>query len=165
MPEQSLQEPADIPPRGIFRVDPFPQTLLRNKMSLERGKTTTLQINVGLLCNQEFNVYDFPKVRWRWKVDNIFQKGNAKTKEGNDYPLRIYILFKYDPERASGWEKIQYQYAKLIYGEYPPHSTIDYIWSSRQHPETIITNSHSNKSKMILLQKGLENVAKWVDRK
>jgi radical SAM/Cys-rich protein len=33
-------------------VEPFSQTLSRQGLSLERGKTTILQINVGLLCNQ-----------------------------------------------------------------------------------------------------------------
>ena len=32
--------------------EPFRQTLSRHGLSLERGKTTTLQINMGLLCNQ-----------------------------------------------------------------------------------------------------------------
>jgi radical SAM/Cys-rich protein len=33
-------------------LEPFRQTLFRHGLSLDRGKTTTLQINVGLLCNQ-----------------------------------------------------------------------------------------------------------------
>ncbi len=33
-------------------VEPFRQTLAKHGLSLTRGKTTTLQINVGLLCNQ-----------------------------------------------------------------------------------------------------------------
>jgi len=33
-------------------VEPFRQTLFRHGLNLARGKTTTLQINVGLLCNQ-----------------------------------------------------------------------------------------------------------------
>jgi len=32
--------------------EPFHQTLLRYGLNLERGKTTILQVNVGLLCNQ-----------------------------------------------------------------------------------------------------------------
>lgn len=32
--------------------EPFRQTLFRHGLNLARGKTTTLQINVGLLCNQ-----------------------------------------------------------------------------------------------------------------
>jgi len=47
-PEQALQETgaAERP------LEPFRQTLARQALKLERGKTTTLQINVGLLCNQ-----------------------------------------------------------------------------------------------------------------
>jgi radical SAM/Cys-rich protein len=33
-------------------LEPFRQTLYTHGLTLERGKTTTLQINVGLLCNQ-----------------------------------------------------------------------------------------------------------------
>ena len=33
-------------------LEPFHQTLFRRGLSLERGKATTLQINVGFLCNQ-----------------------------------------------------------------------------------------------------------------
>ncbi len=32
--------------------EPFNQTLLKHGLNLERGKTTILQVNVGLLCNQ-----------------------------------------------------------------------------------------------------------------
>lgn len=118
----------------------------------------------AIVHKNEFKVYDFPKLRWRWKVDGVFQKGDAKTKEGDDFPLRIYVLFRYDPERASGWGKVKYNTARLIYGEYPPHSTLNYIWANREHPEIIITNSFSDKAKMILLQQGRENVGKWVEQ-
>jgi radical SAM/Cys-rich protein len=47
-PEQVLQETG-----GVERLlEPFHQTLAKQALKLERGKTTTLQINVGLLCNQ-----------------------------------------------------------------------------------------------------------------
>ena len=47
-PEQALQETgaAERP------LEPFRQTLARQALKLERGKTTMLQINVGLRCNQ-----------------------------------------------------------------------------------------------------------------
>ncbi len=49
----------------------------------------------GLISKKEFNPYDFPLIKWRWKVDNIYKKGDATQKKGDDYPIRIYILFKY----------------------------------------------------------------------
>lgn len=118
----------------------------------------------ALLFKNEFNVYDYPRLRWRWKVDNVYQKGDAWTKEGDDYPLRIYVIFKYDPEKASGWERLKYGAAKTVYGEYPPHSSLNYVWSSKAHPETIIPNPYSDKAMMILLQKGQANVGKWIDQ-
>jgi radical SAM/Cys-rich protein len=47
-PEQALQEigTAERP------LEPFRYTLAKQALKLERGKTTTLQINVGLLCNR-----------------------------------------------------------------------------------------------------------------
>jgi radical SAM/Cys-rich protein len=47
-PDYALQEIGAVE----RAVEPFRQTLSRHGLSLERGKTTTLQINVGLLCNQ-----------------------------------------------------------------------------------------------------------------
>lgn len=37
---------------GKGDIIPFGETLAKHRLQLERGHTTTLQINVGLLCNQ-----------------------------------------------------------------------------------------------------------------
>ena len=47
-PEQALQEIG----AAVRPVEPFRQTIARQALKLERRETTTLQINVGLLCNQ-----------------------------------------------------------------------------------------------------------------
>lgn len=46
--DHALQEKAAVE-RGV---EPFRQALSNQGLTLERGKTTILQINVGLLCNQ-----------------------------------------------------------------------------------------------------------------
>jgi hypothetical protein len=118
----------------------------------------------AVLHKKEFNVYQYSRLRWRWKVENVYTKGNAKTKSGDDYPLRIYIVFKYDPEKAGFTEKLKHSAAKLIYGEYPPHSSLNYIWANREHDETIITNAYTHRSKMVLLQRGDSNSGKWLNQ-
>ena len=52
IPEQSLQATADIALKESSRIASFSHTLSRHGLRLDRDKTTTLQINVGLLCNQ-----------------------------------------------------------------------------------------------------------------
>ena len=41
-----------IPEKFIPSFTPFQRTLSRHGISLERGQTTTMQVNMGLLCNQ-----------------------------------------------------------------------------------------------------------------
>ena len=116
----------------------------------------------GIAYRQTFNVYDYPVVKWRWKVENIYDKGDATSKAGDDYPIRIYIMFQYDPGRAGFMDKVKYNSAKLLYGEYPPDSGLNYIWSSKEHPESILSSSYTDRSKMLLVDKGEKDVGKWV---
>jgi len=125
-------------------------------------KATSNASASGLVYRKEFNVYEFPRVMWQWKVDNVYKKGNAKAKSGDDYPLRIYIMFKYDPDRVGFMERLKYNAIRLIHGKYPPHSSLNYIWANRRHKEHIITNPYTEKVKMILLQQGGRNSGKWV---
>ena len=116
----------------------------------------------ALVYKKEFNVYDYPQIRWRWKVDRVYRKGDIHTKAGDDYPIRIYVVFKYDPEGAGVLDKLSYASAKLFYGEYPPHSTLNYVWASKPYPERILTSPYTDRAKMVLLEQGGEKVGAWV---
>ena len=118
----------------------------------------------ALIHKDEFNVSEFPYVRWRWKVENLYEKGDAKKKEGDDYSIRIYVVFKYNPEKAGFRERLKYRMAKFLYGEYPPHSSLNYIWANKEYKERILTNKYTDRTKMILLQKGQSNVGKWLEQ-
>jgi hypothetical protein len=81
----------------------------------------------GLIREIEINPKEYPIVQWRWKVTNILKKGNVKQKDGDDYPARIYITFKYDPGKLSLAEKAKYEAVRVLYGQYPPHGALNYI--------------------------------------
>lgn len=115
----------------------------------------------GLVLKKEFNVYEYPRVKWRWKVSNVYQKGNAEEKSGDDYPIRVYVIFRYDPDKASLGKRLKYGLARTLYGEYPPHSSLTYIWESRKQNRRVITNAFAEESKMIVLEAGREKVGRW----
>ncbi|KPK02742.1 MAG: hypothetical protein AMK71_01230 [Nitrospira bacterium SG8_35_4] len=117
----------------------------------------------GIVFKREFNVFDYPKIRWRWKISNVFEKGDVKVKAGDDYPARIYILFTYDPRTASFGQKIKYGLFRKLYGEYPPHSTLNYIWANRKHEETVFVSTYADESMIIPLESGAENAGMWVE--
>lgn len=115
----------------------------------------------GLGYKKEFNVYEYPHVRWRWKAENVYEKGAPETKEGDDYPIRVYITFKYDPGKAGYLEQLQYGGAKLLYGEYPPHSALNYVWANGKTIERIISSPYTEKAKIIILQRGRFHIGEW----
>lgn len=130
----------------------------------DRGNCLKAESNAsasGLIHKEKFSVYEFPYAKWCWKVENLYEKGDAKKKSGDDYPIRVYFIFKYDPEKAGFSERIKYKTAKLLYGEYPPHSALSYMWTSKVHKERVLINKFDDRSRMIPLQKGQPNVGKW----
>ena len=117
----------------------------------------------GLIFAKEFNVYEYPKMRWRWKVDNVYLKGDNHTKAGDDYPMRLYVVFKNDSDQAGPMDFFSVGIAKLIYGDYPPHSSLNYVWASQETPENIVTSPYTDRVKMILIEKGTINLGRWLE--
>ena len=106
-------------------------------------------------------MYDYPKIRWRWKISNVNEKGDGRTNANDDYPIRIYVLFEYEPQRAGALDKIKYGLAKAIYGEYPPHSAINYVWSSVAWGVPFITSPRTDKVKVVALESGAKKAGTW----
>ena len=115
----------------------------------------------GLVYRGTFNVYDYPKMRWRWRISNVYEKGDGRTKAGDDYPIRMYVLFEYDPQRAGTLDKIKYGLAKAIYGEYPPYSAINYVWSSVVWDLPFISSPRTDKVKVVALESGSKRAGTW----
>ncbi len=125
-------------------------------------KTESRASASALIYKTQFNVYDYPMLEWRWKVENIYLKGDAKKKSGDDYPIRLYVMFKYDPAKAGILKKLKYETAKALYGQYPPHSTLNYIWANKSRSEKILTNSYADEAKMIQVEQSTQKLNRWL---
>jgi len=104
----------------------------------------------------------YPILSWKWKIANIYTKGDVTRKQGDDYPARIYITFAYDSNKVGLWDKVKYNTIKLIYGEYPPLNAINYIWASKATKGMITPNPYTDKVKMIVIESGTEKLNQWV---
>jgi hypothetical protein len=148
----------------------FPKIKTYSRYSIEKdGDESYLRAESSasasaIVYRSEYNVFDYPDIRWSWKINNVYKKGDSREKSGDDYPIRIYIFFKYDPERASFGERIKYNLARIMYGEYPPYSSLNYIWESRKQDYRIIVSPFAAESMMIILQTGDGNAGKWMEQ-
>lgn len=146
----------------------FPKIREHTRYTVETlGQESVLQAESqasasAVVYRSPYSVYDYPRLRWKWRVENVYKKGNARTREGDDCPLRIYVLFEYDPEKASVIERAKYGLLKALYGEYPPHSALNYIWANREDEGGILDNVYAADAKMIVLQRGARNLGRWI---
>lgn len=124
-------------------------------LKAESNSSSSAKIHV-----KEFNVYQYPRLRWRWRVDNIYRREDLTKKEGNDAPARVYVLFKYNPKKADFFQRIRYSIAKRRYGQYPPDSGLCYVWASRTYKETIFKDPKWKIVKTIVLENA-KNLKTW----
>jgi hypothetical protein len=110
-----------------------------------------------------YDVYQYPRVRWRWKVDRVLEKGDATRKDADDYAIRVYVMFVYEPKRAKRSKRIKYGIAKKLLGEYPPDSTLNYFWANRPHKERILTNPYAKEARMVTLRTGSGETGQWLE--
>jgi hypothetical protein len=111
----------------------------------------------------KFDPREYPYISWKWKAENILEKGNAYTKKGNDFSVSLGIIFDYDPQRASFAKKIKHSFIKLFYGIYPPDYVILYVWGNGVHEKKgdIISSPYSETVKMFVLENGGSYLYKW----
>ncbi|MFH7320199.1 DUF3047 domain-containing protein [Desulfurivibrio sp. D14AmB] len=116
----------------------------------------------GLVHRQKFDPMVHNVLRWRWRVENVYRQGDATRKDGDDYPLRVYVLFAYDPQRASLGMRATYRIARLLYGEYPPHASLNYIWANREQERRILANPYTDRAVMVIVRWGENELGRWL---
>ena len=116
----------------------------------------------GLIRRFDSPAADHPLLRWRWKVERPIRNSDVTRKDGDDYPARIYVSFRYDPARLSLVEQAKYAAARVLYGEYPPHAALNYIWDAKAPVGTIVPNPFTDRVRMIVVQSGTADVGRWL---
>ncbi len=119
----------------------------------------------GLMRSLEVDLGSHPVLAWRWRIEQVLEKGDVTRREGDDYPARLYVAFGYDPERAGFFERVQYEALRIVYGEYPPVAALNYIWASNSPVGTVVPNPYSDRAWMIVVRSGAGQAMEWVDER
>jgi hypothetical protein len=116
----------------------------------------------ALVKRIRFDPQRTPLLRWRWKISNTLG-GDEREKSGDDSAARVYVMFEYTPERATALKRLKYETARILYGEYPPHAALNYIWANLLPTGGVLPNPYADNSMMIALKSGNAMAGKWVD--
>ena len=164
-----FEAPADAsaPPPG-WQALTFPKVARHTRYGLVRdGERWVLRADSeasasALYRPLDLDPRDYPRLTWRWKVANVLVNADARRKTGDDYAARVYVAFRYDPARATAWEKAAFGAWRLVYGTYPPRGVVNYVWDNRLPPGTTLDNAYTDRAKMIVLRSGAADVGRWV---
>jgi len=96
----------------------------------------------GLFYKIEYKPSQYPTISWSWKIDHTLAKGDARTKEGDDYAARVYVVFP----GFFFWQT----------------KALNYIWANRLPKGKFIANSHTANAVMIAVESGPQKAGVWL---
>lgn len=100
----------------------------------------------GMFKEVNIDLDKTPWINWSWRVENIFKNNNERSKEGDDYAARIYMV-------VSGgiffWNT----------------RAINYVWSSHEPKNSHWPNAYADNAKMLAVRSGDEKLGQWVSEK
>lgn len=149
-------------PLTFHKIDEHTEYSLMEDDGIVVVKAVSHGSSSGLTREATIDPKQYPIIEWRWKIENVLQKGDVTTKEGDDYPARLYITFAYDESKVGFFEKAQYELARLLHGQYPPTGAINYIWESRSPVGTMVPNPYTDRVQMIVIESGADKAGQWV---
>lgn len=89
------------------------------------------------------------RLRWRWKVDALPAAGDVRRKSGDDYALRIYVIFE-QPERDAGWlERWAMRRSRLPGEGYLPERSLVYVRVERAELRAPFSSPYTDRQMMI----------------
>lgn len=119
----------------------------------------------GIIHRHTFNVYENPVIEWRWRIEHIISTGDLSTRDGDTYPVRVYVNFEYDPDLVGFGTRLRYGAIRGIYGEYPPHASLLYIWANRTWPMEWYDSPFTSRARMLPIDQGTAARMQWKEHR
>jgi hypothetical protein len=115
----------------------------------------------GLIHKNQFDPKQYPILSWRWKIENIIEDADGQTKSGDDYPLRLFVMFDDDSAGTSFWTSLRNSAIKLLYGAEPPESSLCFVWSNQTYTVKYFDSPYSATVKIIPMAEGANGLKTW----
>ncbi|MFK7890651.1 MAG: DUF3047 domain-containing protein [Granulosicoccus sp.] len=91
---------------------------------------------------QDINLEDTPVVNWSWKIERAFENIDERTREGDDFPARLYVVARVG---LLPWNTL----------------AINYLWASQNATGTQWASPYTEKAMMVAVQSGNDDAGEW----
>jgi hypothetical protein len=101
----------------------------------------------GLVRRIRVDLQRYPWLNWRWRIAERLQGGDEKTRQGDDYAARLYVI-------ASGGLRFWNTRA------------VNYVWSTQSDRGETWPNAFAgDRAMMLALRSGADSTATWYSEK
>lgn len=103
------------------------------------------------------------RLRFSWWVPALNDKADLADADIDDAVVRVMLGFGGD---QSGWRPRDHmlsELARLVTGEPMPDATLMYVWDMRYPVGTVLSNPHTTRIRMIVVQSGEAGLSRWHD--
>ena len=104
----------------------------------------------------------FPVLEWQWKVTSLIRGADIASKEGDDFPARIYVLFDYDIRKLPFTTRAKVRIARALYGTELPLAALCYVWDGNSPRDTSVWSAYTDRVRVIVAESGSANLGRWI---
>ena len=106
-------------------------------------KATSNAAASGLFHKIDYDPKEQPILRWSWKIEHTLAKGDERTKAGDDYAARVYVVFP-----------------SLLFWN---TKALNYIWANKLPKGEALPNAFTANAMMIAVESGNERAGQWLN--
>ena len=99
----------------------------------------------GLVRKVDLDPREFPILSWRWKIAGTIAQGDERTRAGDDYAARVYVIFPH-------WF-------------FPKTRTLNYLWANHLPQGAFLPNAYTGNAVMIAVQSGPHQAGQWLSER
>ena len=103
----------------------------------------------------------WPRVAWRWRVQDLIAGADNLDRHAEDSPVRLMLFFDGDKRRLPARDQLALEMAEMVSGQSVPYATLVYMWENRQPVGTVIGSAHTARIKMVVAGSGRDRLGQW----
>lgn len=101
------------------------------------------------------------EARFAWWVDALPEGAHVGDIEAEDAAARVIFAFDGDLDRLSPRNRVMFDLARALSGEYPPYATLMYVWDTRAPAGSVVVNPRIDRVRKIVLDSGTGELGRW----
>jgi hypothetical protein len=116
----------------------------KTSYTLEDGtlKAHAVRAASGKVKKLAVDTRKYPKLSWSWRIDHTLQREDIKSKSGDDFAARVYVVFP----RTFFWRM----------------RAINYVWAAKMPKGSHAPSPYTMNSVIVAVESGDDKAGKWV---